>query len=358
MYPALAILRAVAERTEKTLWVGGKGGIEAELVTRHHIPYAEISAAGVHGVGLFRLPANLVKLSRGYFEARRILNDFQPDVLLFTGGYVAVPMAIAARKFHKLLYVPDIEPGMALKALARYADIIAVTDEKTNLFLKNNKRVVVTGYPIRAELNRVSRQEALRAFNFSEKTPVLLVIGGSKGAHSINQAVFENLNLLLPQTQILHLTGAADLPEASERKMNLPGELADRYQPYAYLHEEISAAFSCATLALSRAGASTLGELPFYGVPAILVPYPYAWRYQKVNADHLVETGAAVIIENADLRGKLNGVVSGLLADKKRLPEMSANMSALHSPGAASKIATLLEELARADEQERSAIHG
>mgnify|MGYP001056959165 CR=1 FL=1 len=327
--------------------------MEASLVSRYHVPYTEISAAGVHGVGLRALPGNVVKLARGFFEARRILRDFQPDVLLFTGGYVAVPMAIAASSLRKLLYVPDIEPGMALKALSRYADVIALTDERSRKFFKKNKKMVVTGYPKRSELSQLPRDEALRVFNFSGEMPVLLVIGGSKGAHSLNQAVFDNLETLLQKTQVLHITGQLDWDEARMKKLTLGSGLENRYQPYPYLHEEISAAFSCAALALSRAGASTLGEFPFYGLPAVLVPYPYAWRYQKVNADHLVEAGAAIIVENADLSDRLDTIVTELLKDEQRLVTMREKMSLLASPNAANEIAGLLVDLAAAQGKER-----
>ena len=121
MYPALAVLQALENKINSSLWVGGKNGMEADLIKDQSIPYAEIPAAGVHGVGLRTLPGNLVKLLQGVFASSRILNQFKPDAILFTGGYVAAPMAIAAKRIPSLLFVPDIEPGMALKFLARYA---------------------------------------------------------------------------------------------------------------------------------------------------------------------------------------------------------------------------------------------
>ena len=345
VYPALAVLQAVADRVEKTLWVGGKGGMEAGLVTRHNLPYAEISAAGVHGVGLRALPGNLVKLLRGYTESRRILREFKPDVMLFTGGYVAVPMALAGATISNVLYVPDIEPGMALKALSGFADVIALTCADSRPYFNKNKRAEITGYPTRSDLKVIDRASALATFNLSSELPVLLVIGGSKGAHSINQAVFDNLTSLLERVQVLHITGAAEESAAQAARSTLPASLVDRYHPYAYLHEEISAAFSCASLALSRAGASTLGELPLFGLPAILVPYPFAWRYQKVNAEYLVKHDAAVMIENAALSGQLSDAVFTILEDEQKLNTMRKNMHSLATPKAAEKIAGLLVEL-------------
>lgn len=354
VYPALAVLQAVADRVEQTLWVGGQGGMEAALVARTGVPFAEISAAGVHGVGLAALPGNLIKLGRGYSQARRILRDFQPHVLFFTGGYVAVPMALAGAGVRKLLYVPDIEPGLALKALAKFANIIALTDESSTRYFSKKKQVVVTGYPLRGELQKVPREQALQTFKFTAELPVLLVIGGSKGAHSINQAVFDNLPTLLHKTQVLHLTGQQDWEEANSIRLALEVHLGARYQPYPYLHEEMSAAFSCANLVLSRAGASTLGELPFYGLPAILVPYPYAWRYQKVNANHLTQSGAALTVENNELSDRLGALVDELLSDPQRLTDMGKKMGVMAAPDAARKIADLLVLLA--EEQDRKSV--
>ena len=141
-----------------TLWVGGEGGMEEALVKRQGITFQSIPAAGLHGVGLTTLPRNLTMIGRGVFAARRILNDFKPDVLFFTGGYVAVPMALAGRSIPLLLYVPDIEPGMALKSLARFADVIAVTTEQSQTFF--NKKVYRDRLPASLRTSRfgIARQ--------------------------------------------------------------------------------------------------------------------------------------------------------------------------------------------------------
>jgi UDP-N-acetylglucosamine--N-acetylmuramyl-(pentapeptide) pyrophosphoryl-undecaprenol N-acetylglucosamine transferase len=350
VYPALAVLQAAPDQIEKTLWVGGKGGMEASLIARTSHPYAEISAAGVHGVGIRSLPANVIKLAKGFFESRRILRQFKPDVLFFTGGYLAVPMALAGVKIPSLLYVPDIEPGLALKTLARFADCIALTSEVSTRFFNPRKKLEVTGYPTRPELKTLPKEAALSTFGFSTSLPVLLIIGGSKGAQTLNKVVFDHLSDLLDFTQILHLTGSLDIETAQALKTQLPAVLAERYQPYSYLHEEISSAFSCADLALSRAGASTLGELPLFGLPAILVPYPFAWRYQKVNADYLAAQNAALVIENDRLTDKLVTTVKELFVNREQLTNMQKNMKSLAHPQAASQIADLLVALGKQKE--------
>ena len=347
VYPALAVLQAATDMVEETLWVGGKGGIEAGLVSRANIPYTQISAAGVHGVGLRALPGNLVKLARGYFEAVKILRSFQPDVIFFTGGYVAVPMALAGRKVKTLLYVPDIEPGMALKVLSRFADMIALTDEKSSQYFKGKEDLAVTGYPVRNDLIPMTRADALKALGFSDNLPVILVMGGSKGAHSINQVVFDNLETILKKAQLVHLTGALEHQAAIEQKQLLQPVLAQRYQVHSYMHDELSAAFSAASLAVCRSGASTLGELPLFGLPAILVPYPYAWRYQKVNADYLVERGAALMLTADHFSQALLPSVRELLSQPQKLQAMRQAMRALACPQAAHDLAELARQLAR-----------
>ncbi len=334
--------------------------MEADLVKRAGIPFQAIPAAGIHGVGIKSLPGNVLQLLRGFLAARRILGQFQPDVLLFTGGYVAVPLGLAARlplpgrkRTPSLLYVPDIEPGWALKLLARFADAIAVTVEDTRAYLPPRAAVTVTGYPVRPGLAIWDRARAFAALGLEAGLPVLLVSGGSRGARPINQALLKALPELLKEMQIVHLTGQFDWPEVESAwraiLAQLPAENTRRYHPFPYLHEEMGAAMSAADLVLSRAGASSLGEYPHFGLPAILVPYPYAWRYQKVNAQYLVQRGAAVLVEEADLPTGLSTVLVDLVRDCARRRRMRQAMQSLARPQAAQEIAGLLLKLAHGE---------
>lgn len=345
MYPALAVHSALNARLRDVdaLWVGGEGGMEEALVTRQGITFRSIPAAGLHGVGLARLPRNLLTLTRGIFAARNILNEFKPDVLFFTGGYVAVPMAIAGRSIPSLLYVPDIEPGMALKSLAGFADAIAVTTEQSQRFFK--KKVIQTGYPLRPDLALWDRSTAHRHLGISGGLPVLLVVGGSKGARSINLAVLKHLRALLERFELVHISGDQDWTYVRHHREQLPVDLAARYHAIPYLHE-MGAALAATDLVLSRAGASCLGEYPLFGLPAILVPYPHAWRYQKVNADYLTSRGAAVILEDQVLEDELMNTLNVLMENPNKLRSMRAAMFELSHPRAAEKIAGMLVELA------------
>lgn len=347
MYPALAVHSALMAKKPSldTLWVGGEGGMEESLVKRQGIPFEAIPAAGVHGVGLRALPRNVMKITRGMLASRRILNEFKPDVMFFTGGYVAFPVAVAGPSISSLLYVPDIEPGMALKSLAGMADVIAVTTSESQQYFK--KRVFETGYPIRSDLALWDRPTANSHFGISGIGAVLLVFGGSKGAHSINTAILNNLRTLLSKYELIHITGETDWDQVRGVRETLPTSLAARYHAMPYLHE-MGAALAAADLVVSRAGASTLGEYPLFGLPAILVPYPHAWRYQKVNADYLTRRGAAVILQDHRLNEELLPTLNVLMDNPNKLKAMRAAMFELSHPRAAEKIASKLIELAGA----------
>ncbi|NLC29422.1 MAG: undecaprenyldiphospho-muramoylpentapeptide beta-N-acetylglucosaminyltransferase [Chloroflexi bacterium] len=343
VYPALTVTEELDKNDNQILWVGSEGGMEAELVQRTGLKFKSIQAAGVHGVALTKLPGNLVKLFRGFQQAKKILKEFQPDVMLFTGGYVAIPMAYAGRKYKSLLFVPDIEPGLALKTLAKFSDHIALTTSESKKWFSEKNNMTVTGYPLREDIKKWTKAEAQAYFKLEPDLPTILFMGGSSGARSINQALIAILDNLLENYQVIHLTGLLDW-EAVQSATNTA---TNRYHPFPYLHE-IGAALAAADLAVSRAGASTLGEYPFFGLPAILVPYPYAWRYQKVNADYLVDRDAAVLLRDEELKNSLLPLIDELMAQPARLAHMSRAMSSLSQPDAAERIAELLYEMAEA----------
>lgn len=338
MYPALAVLQAIEDKVDEILWVGGEGGMEFELINRLAIPFSSIPAAGIHGVGLKSLPANLWKLLQGIFASQKLLKQFNPDAILFTGGYIAVPMAIAAKKTPSVLFVPDLEPGLALKFISNFATIIAISSQKSFEFFRNTKKCVVTGYPTRKDLIPSQKEASIHKFHFSVDKPVVFFFGGSKGARSINRAVLRFLPQLLQKAQVIHMTGKLDWNEVQENSKKLDPQLLENYRIFPYLHEEMSDAYSAADLVISRAGASTLGELPLFGVPAILIPYPYAWRYQKVNAQYLVDQNAALMVNDENLEKELFTLLEALLSDSQKLSEMKNAMKKLHTPDAANKI--------------------
>lgn len=346
MYPALAVVQTLADNAN-VLWVGSEGGMESTLVQRASIPFKTIPAAGLHGVGIKKLPRNLYLLAKGMLAARQILNQFKPDVIFFTGGFLAVPMAVAARRTPIMLFVPDIEPGLAIKAIAKFSDRIAVTSLETKAFFNSKARVLETGYPTRPSLITWTRNEGRKHFTIKGDKPILLVLGGSKGARSINNAVMNNLDRLLEISEMIHVSGELDWEEVNRRRENIPPDKSPRYHCFPYLHEDIGAALAAADLVISRAGASILGEYPMFSLPAILVPYPYAWRYQSVNAKYLVKNEAAVILEDSKVGEELVPIVKQILDDPDKLIAMRNSMHSLYRPEAAKLIGDQLASLAK-----------
>ena len=328
------------------VYVGGAGGIEQELAERAGLRFYGIPAGGLHGLAPVQAARNLTKLSRGWVQAYRLGRRERPAAVFMTGGYASVPVALAARMLRMpiLLYLPDIEPGQAVRFIARLATRIGVTVEESRVYLPDRK-VVVTGYPVRAEFHQREPGEAREALGLSADAPVVLVFGGSRGARSINESLDEVLEQILEMAQIVHVSGTLDWPRVAERRERLAAPLRSRYHAFPYLHE-IGNAFAAADLAVCRAGASTLGELPFFGLPAVLVPYPHAWRYQRVNADWLAKRGGALRVNDEVLSDELLPTLRRLLGDRERLAAMARQMEALARPDAASRLAEELLALA------------
>lgn len=343
MYPALAVVDALGANTD-VLWIGAEGGIEAALVARAGLPIELIPASAVVGIGLGAIPS-LFRHARGVIKSRAIIRSFQPNVMFFTGGYVTIPPALAGWRIPKLLYVPDIEPGLALRVVARLADTITVTAQDSQAYYKPGTRVVVTGYPTRPELKEVDRSVARRRLGLKAEMPTVLVMGGSTGARSINQALWACLPQLVSRYQVLHLTGSRDWPSVARVQAEMDPDLAINYHPLEYMHE-IGLALASADLAVARGGAAVLGEFPLFGLPSVLIPYPHSWRYQRVNAEYMQDHGAAILLEDESIGEQLAPTIIELLSDASRLDRMSYASRSLATPNSARLIAQEIEQLA------------
>jgi UDP-N-acetylglucosamine--N-acetylmuramyl-(pentapeptide) pyrophosphoryl-undecaprenol N-acetylglucosamine transferase len=277
-----------------------------------------------------------------------------------TGGYVNVPVALVARamRLPAAIYLPDVEPGRAIRFLSRFADRVACTAAASRAYFPG-KKVVVTGYPVRPELRAalaLSTEAALAEFGLGPGRRTLFVFGGSRGARTINRALLAALPALLAEFQVIHISGALDWNEVQDAAAALPEALRRYYRPFPYLHEQMGAAFRAADLVVARAGASMLGEAPAFSLPSVLVPYPHAWRYQKVNADFLADRGAAIRLDDETLPARLLPVVQELLRDGQRLSAMAQAAGALDRPDAAADIARLLLDLGGASPEARNMV--
>lgn len=354
IYPALSVvasLNRLGLSTEDILWIGTRGEIEEKIVPRANLQLETIEGGAIAGVSWGLRLINGSKLMASLPKVRSIIHKFRPDVLLMTGGYVNVPVAIVSwiNQIPSAIYLPDIEPGKAIKTLSRFAQRIACTAKASQKFFPSGK-TEVTGYPLRPEMRAATKLEkegALAKFDLQNERLTLLVFGGSRGARSINQALMASLPQLLTEIQIIHISGTLDWPNVKENARLLPPDLRLNYRTFPYLYEEMGLAFRAADLVLARAGASMLGECPAFGLPSILVPYPYAWRYQKVNADYLADRGAAIRLDDEKLAVDLIPTVLNLIQNKARLTEMSTKARSLEVPNAEDNLAKLLIDLAK-----------
>ncbi len=322
--------------------------MEQVLVERAGIPFTAIPAGGLHGVGPMRMARNTLKLVTGTLKTWQLIGQHKPQAMLTTGGFVSAPVAVACwlRRVPILLYLPDIEPGLAVKFVAKFATKIGVTTEDSMQYFQVRK-VIVTGYPTRSDLAQADRATAIRRFELVEDRRTLLAWGGSKGARSINRAMEAAIAQLLAKCQVIHVSGATDAAEVQAKREALPDELKRHYHVFEYIHD-MGLAFAAADLVVSRAGASILGEYPLFGLPSILIPYPYAWRYQKVNADYLAVHGAALRLDDETLSETLLPTIERLLSDETQLRALSAAARSLARPDPALKLAQTLQELAAA----------
>ena len=356
IYPALAIARAL-ERQDATatiLFVGTGHGLESELVPHAGYPLQTIHLYGFQRRISWRNFQNVFWTVRSLWEVRKILRAFRPDAVIGTGGYVCGPVvwSAASAGIPTLIQEQNAFPGVTNRILSRVVDVAAVGyPEAAPKFAGHKARVVVTGNPVREDLLQETREESCRHFGLRPELPVLLITGGSQGARSINQAALAVHRRWAgkKEVQILHITGQTDYNNIIHtlQAEGLPiydGEAGRIVVPY--LHE-MPKALAAARLVVSRAGAIGLAELTLRGIPAILIPYPFASEnHQEINARALEKNGAAVVIRDSELTGELlTATVEKLIADSEKLRSMAAAAAAMGTPRAADEIAALVFDL-------------
>jgi UDP-N-acetylglucosamine--N-acetylmuramyl-(pentapeptide) pyrophosphoryl-undecaprenol N-acetylglucosamine transferase len=274
-------------------------------------------------------------------------------VVVATGGFVAVPTAVAAaaRRCPLLVHEQVVVPGLANRLIARLADRVAVTFAASASAFPAGK-VVVTGNPIRPELLAGQRTRGFERFGLDPALPLTYVTGGALGAHRVNRTVGAALEPLLRVTQLVHQSGDnphGDLAWLRGEAGRLPPGLAARYRVVALVGEELADLYAAASLVVGRAGAGTVTELCALGLPAILVPLPGArGDEQTANARVLADAGGAVLLPEAELTPeRLVREVSTLLADPERLRAMAARARRLATPDAAERLVDLILTVAR-----------
>lgn len=347
--PALAVLEALQARPGvlgEVRFFGPDDRGERARVEAHGLRFESVPAAPIRGRSPLRLARSLVRLGWGLAVALRRVAAFRPDVVFSTGGYGSFPVSLATRLLFRplVVYLPDVRPGWAVKVEQRLATGMATTTEAALAFLPRQK-TQVTGYPVRRSFFEETRETARARLGLEPEERVVLIAGASQGARALNAAVFRGLRSLVEVATVFHVTGADEYDDAAGFRAEIGENLAGRYRP-APFREDLPVVMRAADLAVLRAGASTLGELPAAALPAILVPGTYAGGHQRDNAAWLEEGGAAVILAEKDL-GRLADHVLDLLEDEQRLADMRQAAARLARPNAADAIADLIVAAAR-----------
>jgi UDP-N-acetylglucosamine--N-acetylmuramyl-(pentapeptide) pyrophosphoryl-undecaprenol N-acetylglucosamine transferase len=350
VYPALAVAAALRKLTEggalELLYIGVRGKIDQEIAEREGMAFRAVTAGPLRVGSILGRVQGSLKLAAGTTQALSILRSFKPDVVFASGGYGSVGVGLASRlrRGKLLVFLPDVEAGMAVRTLAKVADRIAVTVPAAKAAMPEEK-TVLTGYPVREAFFEAETVVAREKLCLDPNLPTLLVSGASSGASRLNQAVSTWATEFLQIGQLIHLCGAADEPWLRAEVETLSQELQSRYHLYAYLHEEMPLAMAAADLAVMRAGASVLGELPATRLPAILVPGEYEGWDQTPNAKYLEENEASVMLTQ-DRVGELQSMVMYLINNETRLANMRAALGRLAKPEASENLARLLIEMA------------
>lgn len=352
--PGLAVAAALAARGVSCAWIGSASGVEARLVPERGIPYHQIPTGKLRRYWAWQNVVDLgVNVPAGVVVAWRLLRRLRPRVVFATGGFVALPVAVAAaaRRVPLVVHEQTAAPGLANRLTARLARRVAVTfPDPAGAFASD--KVVVTGNPVRPELRGGSRADAVARFGLDPALPLVYVTGGAQGAHRINRAVGQALDVLLAQAQMIHQCGdqpaTGDRAWLEARRAELPPKLARRYTVLPYVGGELAAIYATAALVIGRAGAGTVNECCQLGIPALYIPLPGAsGDEQTLNARTVERASGCVILPQAELTPeRLGELVRSLLAAPTALQEMGKRARSLGIPDAADRIARLLLEVA------------
>ncbi len=351
IFPALSIAGAIRRREPdaEILFVGAEGRMEMERVPAAGYEIVGLPVSGFDRRRLWRNFRVLWRLWRSMRKARKLVRDFKPDIAVGVGGYASGPTLKAAQKagVATLLQEQNSYPGVTNKMLAGGAGSICVAYPGLERFFPAEK-IVMTGNPVRANLLEctLTKAEAKKALGFDPEKPLLLVVGGSLGARTINQAVIDNAldgSVARGGYQLLWQTGKSD----GERCAAIAAERKAEGVKATMFISEMDTAYRAADLVVARAGAGTISELELLGLPTILVPSPnVAEDHQRKNAEALSSRGAAVLVPDKDASTQLWPEVERLMADPAAREELSANILKLAEKQSAERIVDEIYRLA------------
>ncbi len=366
IYPGLAIAQDWKDRAE-IVFLGQKNKLEGKIIPGAGFNFVSISAAPISrrlSLSLFKTGWNLC---RGTIQSLRFLARFRPNLIIGTGGYVAAPALLGALflKIPIIIHEQNAYPSLTNRLLSRYARAVCISMPPASRHFSRAKEVVVTGNPVRSEVLNYDRETAREELKMKKDDRLILVAGGSQGARSVNKAVVRWLknNEIEKNWKIVHATGENNYAEviAYYQKLGVnPGE--KQYLKVVAYIKNMGQYLAAADLFVGRSGATTVSEIVARGLPAILIPYPFAAEdHQTANARFLEENGGAIILPDEELEaGKLASLVEELLNDPDRLDKMAKNSAFLGHKNSVEQISRVIKAVLEANKtgQEVGENHG
>ncbi|WP_147802407.1 undecaprenyldiphospho-muramoylpentapeptide beta-N-acetylglucosaminyltransferase [Alkalicoccus halolimnae] len=306
IYPALALIRHLErEENAEFLYIGTEKGLEASIVPKAGVPFKSVHITGFRRKISFENVKTIARFVKATRTAKKYISDFNPDVVIGTGGYVCGPVVFAAARagIPTIVHEQNSVPGLTNKFLSKYVDKVAVSFEEAAQYFPKDK-VVFTGNPRASEVaEHKSDHSSLAALGLSENKPTVLIVGGSRGAKPINEAVMAAFQDWKEESfQVVYVTGEVHYEEIADK---MAGVSSNNIKTVSYI-DDMPALLKEVHLVIARAGATTLAEITALGLPSILVPSPHVTNnHQFKNASALVDKGAAILLEENELTAEL-----------------------------------------------------
>lgn len=346
LYPLIATARAIAKKypDAKILFIGNRAGVEANLVPEEGFEIKYISSAALSSNPV-KLLLSCCKNTVALIQAIKLLSSFKPKFVVGSGGYVSAAVTLAAKflKIPVIILEQNTYPGKTNRFAGKFAHSVCISFAAAEKYFPKG-RTVLTGNPIRPEILSAVREQARRDLQIPEGNFTITVTGASQGAKSINEAILASFEKLgKSDWTLLHLTGKKKFAEFQTALESAPKPQFD-YRVFAY-RSDIATLYAASDLILCRAGATTLAEITAMGLPAILVPYPYAAEnHQEKNAMRLQEAGAAVMIKDSEISQKLPDLLMELSTNRDKLSDMATKSRSLGQPDATANIMKVFEQ--------------
>lgn len=342
IYPALAVASQCAAEFPgcEFLYIGGQRGLESSLVPKQGIPFEAIDITGFRRKLSLDNVKTVMRFLKGVRASKRLLREFKPDVVIGTGGYVCGPVVYAAARLGipSIIHEQNAVPGLTNRFLSKYVSAVAVSFEDSEGAFPAARRVIYTGNPRATTVYAADKAKGLETLGLPASSSVVLVVGGSRGARAINEAMIEMAPLLSssPHLQYVYVTGEGYYASTMEAIRAKTGELPANLRVLPYVHN-MPEVLACTSLIVNRAGASFLAEITALGLPAILIPSPNVTNnHQEKNARSLERSGAAKVILEPELSGSsLYAAVEQVMGDPALQASMSSASRTLGKPEAA-----------------------